>query len=197
MYNLLLSVVLPTIMTSSVPLSRVPDTYIDRLRLREFELKDAADIFQLNSNPKMAEFQSWEPLKDEGQAVRWVERAQSETPRTSFTLVVTSREGGTFIGNIGAEVDSESFTIEIWYSIAPEFHGRGYATEAVRALISLQVLPRKHKLEIECAPRNTPSRKLAERIGFQQVFYPEQATEIAKGQWVGVVRYVMEQQDLS
>jgi RimJ/RimL family protein N-acetyltransferase len=180
-------------MTISNSLTRIPDPTTDRLQLREFELRDAANIFILNSNPKMTEYQSWDPLKEEGQAIRFVERImteQLETPRTSFALVVASKADGTFLGNIGADIDYENSTTEIWYSIAPEFHGKGYATEAVEALISL--LPVKNTIEIECDPRNVASRKLADRLGFQQVYYEERAYE-CKGQWVGVVRYIKEQ----
>jgi RimJ/RimL family protein N-acetyltransferase len=169
-------------MAISTPPSSIPYIATDRLRLREFELKDATDIFILNSNPKMTEFQSWEPLAEEGQAIRFVERAmreQFETSRTSYALVVTSRVDGTFLGNVGANMDDETDTTEIWYSMAPQFHGLGYATEAVKALMSL--LPVKNTIQIECDPRNIPSRKLAERLGFKQVYYEERERE-CKGQ---------------
>jgi RimJ/RimL family protein N-acetyltransferase len=183
-------------MTSSVPSSRVPDTCTDRLRLREFEPKDAADIFKLISDPKMAEYQSWDPLENKGQAERWVERAikgQSETPRTTFALVVILKESELFVGNIGADVDIKNSTTELWYTIATQFQGRGYATEAVRALLPL--LPGKNYFLIETDPKNTPSRKLAERLGFQQILDQEQATETSEGQRGGMVRYVKEQQE--
>jgi RimJ/RimL family protein N-acetyltransferase len=184
---------LSTAMTSSTPHIRIPETTTTRLQLREFELRDARDIFILNSNPKMTEYQSWDPLKEEGQAIKFVERAmagQLETPRTSLALVVASKADGTFLGNVGADIDYENSTTEIWYSIAPEFHGKGYATEAVEALISL--LPINNKIEIECDLRNVASRKLADRLGFLQTNYKERAYE-CKGYWVDVVTYVKEQ----
>ena len=180
-------------MAIATPFLKPVGSTTDRLQLREFQLEDAAEIFILNSNPEMTKYQSWNPLKEEEQAVRWVQgaiREQFETPRTSFSLVVTSKPDGTFVGNIGAEIDYKTSTTEIWYSMCPGFHGKGYATEAVRALIAL--LPTNHTLAIECDPKNIPSRKLADRLGFSQVYYEERAYE-SKGQWVGCVRYIKEQ----
>lgn len=177
-------------MTVTTPCLTLFDATTDRLHLREFVIKDATDIFVLNSNPEMTRYQSWDPLKEEQQAVRWVEsatKAQLENPRTSFALVVASKEDGTFMGNIGAEVDYENLTTEVWYSMVPKFHSKGYAREAMTAMLPL--LPVDHTFEIECDPKNTPSRKLAEYLGFQEIYHQENVSE-CKGGWVGVVKYV-------
>ncbi|KAF2664796.1 acetyltransferase [Microthyrium microscopicum] len=166
------------------------DTKSDRLHLRAPQLSDAADVFAMNSNPEMTKYQSWPPLTEEAQAIRWVEQTMkehTETPCISLAFVVTTTAENTFIGNIGAESDHDNSATELWYSIAAEHHGKGYATEAVRAMIPL--LPEGYVLEIECDPRNAASRKLAERLGFKEVHYEEKSYE-CKGQWVGLVKYV-------
>ena len=116
-------------------------------------------------------------------------KPQTATPRTSFALVVVLKDDGNFVGNIGAEIDYEESKTELWYSMAPELHGKSYATKAVWALLPL--LPTSDIVEIECGPRNTPSRKLAERLGFKKIRYDEKAFE-CKGEWWGLVTYTQD-----
>ncbi len=67
----------------------------------------------------------------------------------------------------------------------PEARGRGYATEAVRGLMSLLDVRR---FTIECDPRNVASWRLAQRLGFVRESFVKRAFE-GKGEWVGSAVY--------
>ncbi|KAJ4986974.1 acetyltransferase [Stagonosporopsis vannaccii] len=86
--------------------------------------------------------------------------------------------------------------IDLWYSFLPRVQGAGLATEALHAFIAALMEREKRvrgskaklELEIECDPRNTPSWRLARRLGFEQHSLTERAWE-CKGEWVDSLVY--------
>jgi len=59
--------------------------------------------------------------------------------------------------------------VEIGYWLRDDVTGRGYATEAARAMLSLaRRLPGMRRVEIRCDSRNAPSMAVAERLGFHR-----------------------------
>ena len=57
--------------------------------------------------------------------------------------------------------------VEIGYGIFPEFWGKGYATEAVKAIVLwASVQPGVKRIEAETEPDNTASRRVLEKAGF-------------------------------
>ena len=69
----------------------------------------------------------------------WLERAFAATESDPWLhgFKVTLREDGTIIGDAGFKgPPSEDGFVEIAYGIAPDQQGRGFATEAARALIA-------------------------------------------------------------
>jgi GrpB-like predicted nucleotidyltransferase (UPF0157 family)/RimJ/RimL family protein N-acetyltransferase len=166
----------------------------ERLSLREFVLGDVDDYYTLESNEENARYQDWPPRTIDQARELVLGNIQSSyvTPRTSWELVVESE--GHMIGRVGAastepEADNQSQPVthlNLWFSFLPSVHGRGFATEAMQALID--ELVKRHnggpvELEIECDPRNTGSWKLAERLGFEKNSFTEKAWE-SKGEWV-------------
>ncbi|MFM9960779.1 MAG: GNAT family N-acetyltransferase [Planctomycetaceae bacterium] len=69
---------------------------------------------------------------------QWLERALAATESDPWLhgFKVRLREGGTIIGDAAFKgPPSEDGVVEIAYGIEPEYQGRGFATEAARALI--------------------------------------------------------------
>ncbi len=57
--------------------------------------------------------------------------------------------------------------VEIGYGMSPAFRGRGYATEAVRALLGwVTAYPGVRRVVASTEVTNTPSRRLLERLRF-------------------------------
>ncbi|KAF8194402.1 acyl-CoA N-acyltransferase [Mycena galopus ATCC 62051] len=187
-----------------------------RLTLREITLDDVEHIYALDSIPENARYQTWPPrTRDEAEnVVHQAIYCATESPRVFVEQVVfvpipipipipvlIPSSGGdtppepTFIGRVGAHIDAAARTAELWFSFMPSAQGRGYATEAVAALVEMLRaerdagrVPHFDCLLIECDPRNTRSSRLAERAGFVLQSCTENAFE-CKGEWVGSLVY--------
>lgn len=72
-----------------------------------------------------------------------------------------------FRSEAGRVTLAEADRTEIGYWLREDVGGRGYATEAARAMMSLtQSLPGMRHIEIRCDSRNEPSMAVARRLGF-------------------------------
>jgi len=82
--------------------------------------------------------------------------------------VIIERESATVVGDIGfTGPPGADRTVEIGYSVVPDRRGRGYATEAARALVDWALSqPQVGVLVAGCDQENAPSIRILERIGF-------------------------------
>jgi ribosomal-protein-alanine N-acetyltransferase len=84
--------------------------------------------------------------------------------------ILIEKKTGAFAGRGGLSWTTVEDTaqVELPWSIEPELHGRGLATEAARAACD-----HARELELEqvialVLPANTPSRRVAEKAGFEE-----------------------------
>lgn len=154
-----------------------------RLHLREFVVDDAESLVGVEGSESMVQYQAHQPLTISAatEYVTGAISAQSEDPRTWIELAICLPEVG-LIGRVGASIEERHAWI--WYVIAQEQQGRGYATEAVGAFLKTLHSEGVSTVSIECDPRNVPSWRLAERLGFNFVKETADAVEI-KGAWCG------------
>jgi len=95
---------------------------------------------------------------------------QEDQPRFKFQLAVVLKANGELIGNCGIRKDFASAQeADMGYELSPDQWGRGYATEAARAILrfgftSLGV----HRVGSCCVPENTASAHMLEKIGMRQ-----------------------------
>jgi len=75
------------------------------------------------------------------------------------------------IGDMGLHfIEGKPSEVEIGYTLMPAQQGKGYATEAVHALIeTLFVKYGKRRIIASADPSNTSSVRLLERVGFQRI----------------------------
>ncbi len=109
-----------------------------RLILRDFTADDWLAVFAYQRDPRYLRLYEWaDRTPDEVRAfVQMFIDQQSQQPRTRFQLAVTLRQTGELIGNCGIRRDSPtSHEAEIGYELAPDQWGRGYASEAVAAIV--------------------------------------------------------------
>src|SRR3984885_6976776 len=140
-----------------------------RLALRDLEANDGPRIFSYHRRPEVSEFQSWgtESVDVVQTFIRSLATMQPGTPGKWYQVGIFLLDGGKLIGDCGFRaLTDDPEQVEIGVTLAPEFQGQGFATEAVRALLDyLFVTLDKHRVFGSVDPRNVSSLKLLERIG--------------------------------
>jgi RimJ/RimL family protein N-acetyltransferase len=142
-----------------------------RLLLRRSRPEDAETISAYRSDPQVHRYQGWERTDAEGirtEIELMAGRAPGE-PGGWVQLSVEERDGGRLVGDVGlSPADGEPGVIKVGYTITPDRQGRGYATEAVGALISyaFEVLGAE-VVRAYASASNLPSIKVAEKVGMR------------------------------
>jgi [ribosomal protein S5]-alanine N-acetyltransferase len=154
-----------------MPLLFAPMIETRRLWIRPMRRTDVAALMPVNGNPEAVRFMpqpAWTTLAD-GDA--WMNGMLAQQERgDSFSFVISRRIDGSIIGScfVFHQVP-ESARAEIGYGLSPAHWGRGYALEAMHALIPrIFTSLRLRRIEAEVDPRNAPSIGLLERLGFVQ-----------------------------
>lgn len=141
----------------------------ERLILRPWRERDAAALYRCAGDPQVGLAAGWAPHKDEADSLN-ILRTVLMKPNT---WAITLRGDDTPIGSIGASPGSqpeENGEYEIGYWIARPFWGRGYAPEAVRALLGLYFAFGAERLWCAHAEENDKSRRVIEKCGFSYRF---------------------------
>jgi RimJ/RimL family protein N-acetyltransferase len=156
------------------------------LILREFNNHDWPAVLAYQSDPLYLRYTDWtERTPEEVQSfVQGFLDQQPQRPRTKFQLAVELKFSGEFIGNCGIRMASAGgHEADIGYELSPKQWGRGYATEAARAILRFGFTELKlHRIWSWCIAENVGSVRVLEKIGMQ----PEgrlRDKEYFKGRW--------------
>ncbi len=143
----------------------------DRLILRDFVADDGTEVLAYQRDPRYLRFYPWtDRSTDDVRAfVQMFLDQQAEEPRRKFQLAITLPEDGRLIGTCGIrrkpDNDSEG---DIGYELAPEFWGRGYATEAAAAMVAYGFSELGlHRISSWCIADNVASARVLEKVGLQ------------------------------
>jgi RimJ/RimL family protein N-acetyltransferase len=167
-----------------------------RLRLRRSIPEDAETISAYRSEPAVHMHQGWERTDPDGvraEIEEMASRAPGE-PGGWVQLSVLARAGGDLVGDVGmSPAEGEPGVMKVGYTIAPVFQGRGYATEAVGALVRYAVETLGAEVvRIYASAENTASIRVAEKVGMRLMERMEHRSE---GEvWYGV-RYELTRED--
>ena len=138
----------------------------ERLILRPWRERDAAALYRCAGDPQVGLAAGWAPHKDEADSLNILRTVLMKPD----TWAITLRGDDTPIGSIGASPGSqpeENGEYEIGYWIARPFWGRGYAPEAVRALLGLYFAFGAERLWCAHAEGNDKSRRVIEKCAFR------------------------------
>jgi RimJ/RimL family protein N-acetyltransferase len=143
----------------------------ERLRLRRSSPEDAETISAYRSNPEVHRYQGWERTDPGGIRAEIEEMAgrMPGEPGGWVQLSVEEREGGRLVGDVGlSPAEGEQGVIKVGYTVSPPFQGRGYATEAVAALVGY-AFDRlgADVVRAYASANNLPSIRVAEKVGMR------------------------------
>ena len=142
----------------------------EKLILRRYEFSDAVSMMRNWVSDPAVQNNYAEPVYSSIEEVgallaKYV--AGYEHPNY-YRWAVIEKQSGECIGQIAFFlVDVKNEFAEIEYCIGTQYQGKGYATEACRAVIQygFDVIG-LHKVQICSRPSNAPSRKVIEKCGF-------------------------------
>jgi RimJ/RimL family protein N-acetyltransferase len=113
---------------------------------------------------------------------RGVEEADPAQPGW-FQYAIEHTAERALIGDVAVRLHDNLKQAEIGFTLATAYQGKGFATEAVSAVLDrLFRLQGLHRVMGECDARNTASAALMERLGFTREGLLRQQTFI-KGEW--------------
>jgi ribosomal-protein-alanine N-acetyltransferase len=127
---------------------------------------------------------SWPPPLNDDDSKRWTVdylKRRPEAAGWAAWYFVAKRHKPVVIGQGGFKGVPAAGAAEIGYSLLPEFQGKGYAAEAVAALVDWAFgHPDVVRVVAETLPALAPSIRLLERAGFKNV---------GPGSEAGVIRF--------
>lgn len=159
----------------------------ERLELRDLEVSDTQRIFEYRSRPEVSRFQSWGTQSADGIQLylRDLSKTEPGRPGSWYQIGIILRSSGELIGDCGFQVlETEPRQADVGIALAPEFQGRGYATETLRALLDyLLVALGKDRVFGSVDPRNVRSMRLLQRVGMRKEAHRVKSLWF-KGEWV-------------
>ena len=90
------------------------------------------------------------------------------------------RDSGQLVGDVGLHLTApEHAGGELGYAFHPDHRGRGYATEATRAIVTYGFTALGlHRINARLEPRNAASAAVAERLGMRR------EADLIENEWV-------------
>jgi RimJ/RimL family protein N-acetyltransferase len=164
-----------------------------RLVLREYTEEDWPEVLAYQSDPRYLRFYHW--TGREAAAVQEFVGAfiarQRDEPRNVFQLAITlPSDGGRLIGSCGVRVNDRARREgNIGYELNPEYWGRGYATEAARAMLRYGFEHLElHRIWAELNADNAGSARVLEKLGMcREAHFREH--DYFKGRWWDTLIY--------
>lgn len=113
----------------------------------------------------------WNPTSDRSRAfVREMAKSAEEEPRREFCLAALQSSDQRLIGGVYLGVSRiASWEAELGYWFDPEWHGRGYATEAARCVLAHGFTQlRLHRVWAQADVDNQGSWRVMEKLGMRR-----------------------------
>ncbi len=140
----------------------------ERLLLRPLAERDAPAVYAYSKDECVGRNAGWKPHESEAESreiLRAVFIGQSDV------FGIERREDGALIGSIGLIGDPkrENDSVRmLGYALGMAYWGRGYMTEAGRAVLQHGFATRGYSLiSAYCYPNNDRSRRVIEKLGFE------------------------------
>jgi aminoglycoside 6'-N-acetyltransferase len=143
----------------------------ERLQLRLTRATDAAALLSYYMDPDVVRYTPHEPWTRQsvaGHIAARTHRCGLNGEGKALALVVEDSDG--VVGDVVMWSTGPGKAVcELGWAFNPRFHGRGYATEAVAALIGFAFDSYAvHRIEARVDPRNVTSLRLCERLSLRR-----------------------------
>ena len=155
----------------------------ERLVLRNLMPQDADIMFDYRNNEICSRYQKGQ-TKDYAEIAKMIERRRADvlSAEASFMVAVALKETDEIIGEIVVKPGADA--IELGYTFSYRYHRRGYAFEALTALID-----QLHRMAPDRAfisfvePQNIASMGLLRKLGYRDMGYVPEMESQMFGKW--------------
>ncbi|HEY0638108.1 MAG TPA: GNAT family N-acetyltransferase [Pseudonocardiaceae bacterium] len=166
-----------------------------RLTLRAFAAADAPVLNAYRNDPEVARYQDWDlPVAPEATAGFVARQAGVDGPRAGEWVQLALDHEGELVGDFAVGLDPLGGLATVGYSLRTEHQGRGYATEALAALVDALFARGVHRVGATLDPENVASAMVLERVGFRYEGRARQAAPV-RGEWLDDDRYELLRED--
>lgn len=151
--------------------SKFPIIDTDRIMLREINVGDVEAILKIYGDPKVAEYDWFEPFDTLEKAIKLVNHFNKEfEEQEEITWGIVRKEDKALIGYCClGDFDDDARRSEIGYGLMSSEWNKGYATEVVKALtkFGFEAL-NLNRIEAFITPGNDASIRVLKKSGFLQ-----------------------------
>jgi RimJ/RimL family protein N-acetyltransferase len=167
----------------------------NRLTLRPFTAADFEAVYAMRSDADVARYLYEEPMSPE-EARELLARRMAATSWTHegdwLGAAVVERASGLTVGDAGlCWVSERDRTAEIGFTFDPRCQGKGFATEAARALVDWAFTAAGiHRVIGRTEARNGASVRVLEKLGMRREAYLVE-NEWVKGEWQSELVYAV------
>ena len=144
---------------------------LERVRLRRIERSDGDTLYDIHSNDDVARYMARPAMRRREEADELIDRVHKgyET-NTILQLAIERKSDEALLGYcLLFNFNERCPRAEIGYALGRPHWGRGYMHEALVALVELAFGRLElNRLEADIDPRNGPSARSLERLGFEK-----------------------------
>lgn len=165
----------------------------ERLVLRAMTSADAPALAAYRSDPAQARYQSWDtPFPVDSAAALIAEMRGVRFGQPGAWLQVAVEAAGRLVGDVAVRVDGDDpRQATVGFTLAAHAQGQGFATEALRAVMSLLFTEHGvHRISADCDTRNLRSVALLERVGMRREAHHRRSAWW-KGEWTDEYVYAV------
>jgi ribosomal-protein-alanine N-acetyltransferase len=162
---------------------RFPELETERLRLRELANEDAPSLFEMFRDDDVTRYYDVETMTEVTAAAEVITRMQRRyVDRIGVRWAVVDKTTGGFLGTVGFNgINLFAHRAVIGYEIARHAWGRGFATEALRAIVKFgHQRVGVNRIEAVVMLGNEASARVLRKAGFA-----EEGLLRAYGHWKG------------
>lgn len=148
--------------------TNIPTLHTERLSLRAMHPIDAEDMYDYARRPEVTKYLLWKEHKSVGYTKDYLFYIGTRYALGDFyDWAIIDRESRRMIGTCGfTRIDAANDCAEIGYVLNPDFHGKGYATEAVKKIIDFGFSELSfNRIEARFMKGNEASLRLMQRVG--------------------------------
>ena len=148
--------------------TNIPTLHTERLSLRAMHPIDAEDMYDYSRRPAVTKYLLWTEHKNVGYTKDYLFYVGTRYALGDFyDWAIIDLESRRMIGTCGfTRIDAANDCAEIGYVLNPDFHGKGYATEAVKKIIDFGFSELSlNRIEARFMKGNEASLRLMQRVG--------------------------------